>query len=429
MPEFLKLLAPDDARNLLLGSIEHSIKEIELVPIQSCLDRIVAEDVKAPHPLPEFVRSTVDGYALQAKDGFGATDSQPAYLTLRGEVQMGAAPELNITPGTCALIHTGGMLPAGADAVVMLENTQKANAGEIEILRSVAEGENVIAVGEDVRLGQIVIGKGCRVRPAEIGGLVALGITELRVFRKIRVGLIATGDEVIPPENLTQLGQVRDINTYTLRALVDKFGGESFSYGILPDKTKALTKAASQALAENDLIIITAGSSASARDMTAEVIQSLGRPGVIVHGINTKPGKPTILGVCNGKAVIGLPGNPVSALVNGYLFVLPAMQKIISELPRASARITAQLSVNLASQAGREDWWPVKLTSLEKDKSNQLLNSSLAISEKLNLIYKAEPIFGKSNLIFNLVAADGLLRVPSDSTGLEAGAVADVLLI
>jgi molybdopterin molybdotransferase len=163
------------------------------------------------------------------------------------------------------------------------------------------------------------------------------------------------------------------------------------------------------------MVIITAGSSASTRDMTADVIRSLGEPGVLVHGINTRPGKPTILGVCNGKAVIGLPGNPVSALVNGYLFVVPVIERLMGASPRPKPIVTARLTVNLSSQAGREDWWPVKLTYHQKSKIENLPN--------------AEPIFGKSNLIFTLAAADGLLRIPPDATGLSAGESVDVLLI
>jgi molybdopterin molybdotransferase len=264
---------------------------------------------------------------------------------------MGDAPAFDIGPGQCALIHTGGMLPNGADAVVMLEYTQTIVGArssrpvspvnqergdptptlptEIEICRAVADGENVIRIGEDVTQGQIVQAKGSLMRPAEIGGLLALGITSLRVVSKVKVGLISTGDEVIDPSQSPRPGQVRDINSYTLGALVEKSGGVAKLYGIVTDQFQALREAAAQALSECDIAVITAGSSASTRDMTADVIRSLGEPGVLVHGINTRPGKPTILGVCNGKPVIGLPGNPVSALVNGYLFVVPVIEKML----------------------------------------------------------------------------------------------------
>jgi molybdopterin molybdotransferase len=429
MPEFLTLLPPEEARALLLSHLSAPTPAVETIDVISSLNRVAAEDIHAPHPLPQFPRTTVDGYAVRARDTFGATDSLPAYLTLIGEVPMGDAPAFEIGAGQCALIHTGGMLPNGADAVVMLEYTQLVvGAGsprpgrddlaptktEIEISRAVAEGENVIRVGEDVAQGQLVLPRGGLMRPAEIGGLLALGITSVRVVRKIRVGLISTGDEVIEPSQSPQPGQVRDINSYTLGALVEKSGGEAVRYGVFRDRFEVLKDAAARALAECDAVVITAGSSASTRDITADVIRSLGEPGILVHGINTRPGKPTILGVCGGKAVIGLPGNPVSALVNGYLFVAPVIEKLLGAPPKPKATVFARLTVNLPSQAGREDWWPVKLIVNRK-------------SELVN--YAAEPIFGKSNLIFTLAGADGLLRIAPDATGLSAGEIVEVMLI
>lgn len=415
MPEFLTLLPPDQAREKLLSHLSKAKVASESVAVDSAVGRVTADDVVAPHPLPEFPRTTVDGYAVRARDTFGATDSLPTYLNLIGEVPMGDEPSFEIEAGQCALIHTGGMLPHGADAVVMLEYTQQivgvgSSRPEIEIFKSVADGENVIRIGEDVAKDQRVISKGTVLRPAEIGGLMALGITSLRVATEPRIGLISTGDEVIEPDQHPRPGQVRDINSYTLAALVEKSGGVAIRHGILGDSFEVLKEAAAKALRECDVVIITAGSSASTRDMTAEVIRQLGEPGVLVHGINTRPGKPTILGVCNGKAVIGLPGNPVSALVNGYLFVVPVIEKLMGALPKPKATLRAQLTVNLPSQAGREDWWAVKLKAE-------------------NGIWIAEPIFGKSNLIFTLTAADGLLKIHPDATGLSAGEMVDVVLI
>jgi molybdopterin molybdotransferase len=417
MPEFLTLLPPDEGRALLLSHLSGREVGSEPIDVPSALGRVTAEDVRAPHPLPEFPRSSVDGYAVRARDTFGASESLPAYLTLIGEVPMGAAPTFSLQSGECALIHTGGMLPANADAVVMLEYTQVAaaspgTAAEIEVLRAVAEGENVIRVGEDVAEGMVILPRGRVIRPAEIGGLMALGILSLRVAKRVRVAILSSGDEIVPPTQRPQPGQVRDINAYTLGALVRKSGGEAVFYGIVADEKNALRAVAERALAECDMVVITAGSSASTRDMTAEVINSLGAPGVLVHGINTRPGKPTILGVCDGKAVIGLPGNPVSALVNGYLFVAPVIEKLLGQsVERPRPYVQARLTVNLPSQAGREDWWPVRLIASGEGE------------------YLAEPIFGKSNLIFTLVAADGLLRIPPAATGLSAGEIVHVRMI
>lgn len=410
MPEFLRLLPPDEGREILLSHLSALDPDSELIDTLRALDRVSAQEVLAPHPLPEFPRSTVDGYAVRARDSFGATDSLPSYLELIGEVPMGDVPGFGLQSGQCALIHTGGMLPAGGDAVVMLEYTQAARAGEIEILRSVAEGDNVIRVGEDIAAGQAVIARGVRLRAAEIGGLLALGILKVHVARKPRVGLVSSGDELTPPGDHPRRGQVRDINAYTLSALVTKAGGEAVLYGIVRDQLEELEQTAGRALAECDVVVITAGSSASTRDMTSRAISSLGTPGVLVHGVNTRPGKPTILGACNGKAVIGLPGNPVSALVNGTLFLQPVIQRLLGEILRPHPTVLARLSVNLSSQAGREDWIPVKLSRMDDSG------------------WQAEPIFGKSNLIFTLVAADGLLRIPPDATGLSAGEMIEVLL-
>ncbi|MBV6400686.1 MAG: Molybdopterin molybdenumtransferase [Anaerolineales bacterium] len=438
MPEFLTLLPPDEARALLLSHLPAGTVDSEPVNVIASVGRVLAEDIRAPHSLPEFERSTVDGYAVRARDTFGASDSQPAYLTLIGEAPMGDAPAFEIEPGQCALIHTGGMLPGGAKAVVMLEYSQKishrghresgeeqtrisensarsaATNLEIEIFRAVAEGENVIRVGEDVVAGQAILPKGRVMRPAEIGGLLALGITSARVGRLVRVGLISTGDEIVDPSQHPHAGQVRDVNSYTLSALIEKSGGVAKRFGIIRDQFEALKDAAARALSECDMVVITAGSSASTRDMTADVIRSLGEPGVLVHGINTRPGKPTILGVCEGKAVIGLPGNPVSALVNGYLFVVPVIEKLLGALPGPKPTVPARLTVNLPSQAGREDWWPVNL----------IVNRQSSIVN-----YEADPVFGKSNLIFTLANADGLLRIPPDATGLSAGELVEVILI
>ncbi len=324
---------------------------------------------------------------------------------------MGTATEQTLLSGQCLLIHTGGMLPDGADAVVMLEYSQSVRPGEIEIQRSVASGENVIQIGEDVRENQVVIRQGVRIRPAEIGGLMALGIQKIRVTKKIKVGIISSGDEIIPPDCQNQPGKVRDVNSFTLASLVSQTGGTPVIYGIVPDDFDLLKTTATNSLKECDVVVITAGSSASTRDMTADVIDSLGKPGVLVHGINTRPGKPTILGICEGKAIIGLPGNPVSALINGYLFVVPLIEKILGISERKILPVVkARLSLNLASQAGREDWQPVKLTPVDSG-------------------WLAEPVFGKSNLIFTLVAADGMIKIHPDANGISAGELVDVHLM
>jgi molybdopterin molybdotransferase len=414
MPEFLNLLPPTQALDLLLGQLRPH-PQTEEIATADALQRVLAEPVVAATPLPPFARTTVDGYAVLARDTYGASESLPSYLTLAGEISMGTSPELSLQTAQCALIHTGGMLPKGADAVVMLENTQIARAGEVEILKAVAVGENVIAEGEDVRVGEQVIPAGVTLRAAEIGGLMALGITRVRVGRRPRVGILSSGDEVVSPELETKPGQVRDVNAYTLSALVQEVGGIPQRFGIVPDRAEALQSAAREAMAGCDLLVITAGSSASTRDLTAQVISQLGSPGVLVHGVNVRPGKPTILAVCDGKAVIGLPGNPVSALVIATLFVKPILRAMQGEqMPRPHPRVAAILTVNLASQAGREDWIPVRL--VEQSQPGKYRQ------------FQADPVFGKSNLIFTLARADGYVRIDPDATGLSAGDSVEVIL-
>jgi len=407
--EFLNLIAPDEALRRLLQHLVVNPKPEDILTTQA-LGRVTASPVLAPHPLPEFRRSTVDGYAVRAADTYGAGESLPAYLNLIGEVQMGQSTDLVLGPAQCALIHTGGMLPRNADAVVMVENTQGSRPAEVEILHAVAVGENLIKTGEDVSQGEEVIPTGRRLRPAEIGGLMALGFTQVKVAQRPRVGIISSGDEVVPPEQRPLPGQVRDVNSYTLAAVVEQVGGEVVHYGIIPDTREAMLETAKRAHRECDVVVITAGSSVSVRDLTAEVIAELGQPGVLVHGVNIRPGKPTILGVCDGKAVIGLPGNPVSALVNVTMFVAPVVKSLLGEsLEHPKPTVTARLLVNLASESGREEWVPVRL---------------LATSDG----WEADPVFGKSNLIFTLARADGLVRVVPDATGLSAGEMVEVLL-
>jgi len=411
MPEFLRLLPPPEALKLFLRAFPEDLKpQPEWIKTERALGRITAGAVVAASPLPPFRRSTVDGYAVRAEDTFGASPSQPAYLRLAGEVLMGRAAELELRPGQAATVHTGGMIPEGADAVVMLEDTQRAAQDEIELVKAAAVGQNVLQAGEDVQPGEVVIEAGSLLRPQEIGGLLALGRTELEVARRPSVAILSTGDEVVPPKAEPGPGQVRDVNSYTLSALVEKAGGIPQRYGIIPDQIEALRQAARRAHAESDMVLIAAGSSVSVRDITADVIQELGPPGVLVHGVALRPGKPTILAVCGRVPVVGLPGNPVSALVVAGLFAMPALRRLLGfRGPSWPATLTAALAANVASVAGREDYLPVRL---------EVAPEGLL----------AQPVHGRSNLIFTLVRADGLVRIPAEATGLEKGERVEVRL-
>jgi molybdopterin molybdotransferase len=402
MPEFLKLTPVQPALQILLNQMHVSVKTERISAIDA-LGRVTAKSVHTPLPLPPFPRSTVDGYAVRAEDTFGASESLPAYLRLIGEILMGSSPGFDINPGEVGLIHTGGMLPASCTAVVMLEYTQKVGEDTVEVLRPVALGENIINVGEDVLIGEDVISTGVRIRSAEIGGLAAIGIEKLEVAKKPIIGIISTGDEVVSQEMKLSPGQVWDVNSYSLSALIDHAGGIPKRYGVFPDQLDIIEKLCCTAIEECDALVITAGSSASARDLTATVINHLGSPGVLVHGVNIKPGKPTILAICNNKVVVGLPGNPVSALVIARLFLVPVIESLLG-LSNIGFRpkILAELTNNIPSVAGREDW----------------VSARLSINQQK---YQVEPIFSKSNLIFSLVRGNCMIRIPADATGIAAG--------
>lgn len=409
MTELFTVLTPPEAWRKLRGHLQPQVVS-ERIPTQDALDRALAVPLAAPHDLPTFPRATVDGYAVRAADTYGASASLPAYLTVVGEVAMGRRAELHLNVGQAAVVHTGGMIPSGADAVVMVEHTQMVDEASLEVYRPVAVGENVIQVGEDVRAGEVLFPAGHRLRPQDIGGLMALGVTHVEVARRPRVAILSQGDEVVPPEAEPEPGQVRDVNSYTLAALTRRAGGEPLlKWGILPDRLEALQAAAREAHTQAEVVVFTAGSSVSVRDMTAQVIGGLGTPGILTHGVSVKPGKPTILAVCDGKPVFGLPGNPVSAMVIFQLFVAPTIALLMGAEVPPERNVSARLARNIASQTGREDYVPVRL------------------EQRAGEVW-AEPVFGKSNLIYTLVRADGLVRVPLDSNGLSEGETVEVRL-
>ena len=315
---------------------------------------------------------------------------------------------MQLSVGQVAGAYTGGMLANGADAVAMVEHTQTVDESTIEVLRPVASGENVVQVGEDIRVGDTVIRKGRNVRPEDIGGLLALGITEVEVARRPRVAIVSTGDELVPPNSSPGPGQVRDINTYTISALVEQSGGVPLPIAMVPDDYEAQRAAAARGLSEGDVLVFSAGSSVSSRDLTAAVFADLGEPGVLAHGIAHKPGKPTLIAILNGKPAFGLPGNPVSAMVVFDMVVRPTVYALLGcTLPPEPRTVKARLQRDIPSVAGREDHVQVRL-----------------ITE--NGLIQADPVFGKSNLIYTVVRADGSVTVPLDKGGLYAGEEVDV---
>ncbi len=405
--ELFDVVSPETALARLL---EAGLPEprAETVPLSSAAGRVSAQPVRAPEPSPSFDRSLMDGFAVRASDTFGATESLPAALTVIGEVPMGAPPTRGIAPGEAMLIHTGGMLPPGSDAVVMVEHTEWIDDRMIEVMRPVAARDAVIRRGDDVAEGAVIIHRGARLRSQDLGGLAALGVTHVSVAQAPIVGLIATGDEVVPPDQTPEPGEVRDVNSITLTVEVERAGGVARTYGIVPDVRAALATVVRDAQRECDIVVVSAGSSVSTRDHTADVIGSLGTPGILAHGLALKPGKPSIVALAGGKPVFGLPGNPVSALVVFDLLVAPTIRRLQgapADSPESPLRV--RLARNVASTAGRLDFIPARLT------------------ERDGCLW-AEPIFGASNLIFTLVRADALVRIPADANGLQAGAFVDI---
>ena len=336
MREFFNVVPPDEALATLLDRLDVSVRG-EVVQTAQALGRVTAEDVVSPEDMPPYPRSTMDGYSVRARDTFGASESLPAFCDVVGEVAMGLQPQVSLSTGQAAVAYTGGMLAEGADAVVMVENTQRVGDGSIEILRPVAPGENVIQVGEDAKAGETVISKGQLIRPQDVGVFFGLGITQVAVAERPRVAIISTGDELVSPEKTPGPGQVRDINSYSVASLVEDAGGVPIQIGLVPDDYALQREAAVDGLRRGDVLVFSAGSSVSNRDMTVQVLDELGEPGVLVHGIAHKPGKPTIVALVDDKPAFGLPGNPVSAMIVFGILVRPVIQALMG---RTEAPVT-----------------------------------------------------------------------------------------
>jgi molybdopterin molybdotransferase len=379
----------------------------ETVTLNAAAGRVPVEEIHARHPLPGFDRSSVDGFAVRAQDTFGATDAIPAYLRLSGVVKMGAAADATVGPQTAVAVPTGGMLPTGADAVVMIEHTQEAMPGTIEVTRPVAPGEGIVRGDEDLAPGATIVGPGRALRPQDLAMLAACGIVELAVHARPRVSIIATGDEIVSPETPSLApGHVRDALSVSIGALVAEAGGEARTSAIVPDDRSALQDTLGRAAGDSDLIVICAGSSVGGRDETAAAVAGLPQAEIWCHGLAIKPGKPTLLAHSEGIPIIGLPGNPRSALVVFRLIGMPLVRRVggLTVEPRRGT-VRARLSRNLPSAAGRLDVVQVRLDGQQ-----------------------AEPLFGPSALLSVLTRADGYLIVPEDANGLSDGEAVDVFV-
>jgi len=375
--------------------------QAESVSIIDASGRVLHQDIISSGDVPGFDRSTVDGYAVCASDTFGCSESIPAVLTLLGEIPMGESAELKITPGTCAYVSTGGEIPDGADAVVMVEHSEDYGSGLTGIQKPAAPGNNMIFKGDDVSAGDTVLLAGTKITPHDVGILSALGCNEVSVCVKPVVGIISTGDELVPPSETPRSGQVRDINTPMLLAAVSRYGTEVKDFGIVRDDEPAIRFAVLSAAESCDIVLISGGSSAGARDMTARIIESEGE--LLLHGIAMKPGKPTILGTVNDKPVFGLPGHPVAAYLVTELFVQPLIAGFTGAAVKQRTTV-ARISEAISSNHGRAEYIPVRLDRVSSDTAGT-----------------AYPIRGKSGLITSLAGVDGYICIPRDCEGLAAG--------
>lgn len=377
----------------------------ENVGLLEASGRVLAKTVVAPEDLPSFPKAAMDGYAVRAQDTFGASPGMPQYLTLQGEVAIGTIPDKAIMPGEALRLPTGGMLPQGADAVVMLEYTAEHPDQTLEVRRPVAPGENVLQPGEDVRRGEMLFPAGWRLRPQDVGLLAALGIITVPVHRRPLVAIISSGDEIVPVSQPPGPAQVRDSNAYLVAAQVEEAGGEPFLWGIVADDYLSLKNALAGAVAEADLILISGGSSVGARDLTLKALQDLPGAEVLVHGVSIRPGKPTILAAVGGKPLLGLPGHPASAALVMHILGQPLLARLTGAQQATSAlgrTIKAKLSRNLAGASGREDFVRVRLR-LEDE------------------VLWADPVLGPSGLLSPMVKSDGLVIIPLGVEGLNQG--------
>lgn len=379
----------------------------DAVPLSEALGRVLSEDVTAREYVPDFDRSSVDGYAVRAADTFGCTESIPAILPLEKEILMGEGADFALTPGYCATIPTGGATPRGADAIVMVEYTEDYGDGTIGILKPAAPGQNMVFRGDDVRPGKPVLARGSVLSPQDIGALAALGIAEVPVRKTPRVGILSTGDELVPPAAKPEPGQIRDVNGGLLEAMLTGFGVKAVPYGIVRDDEALLRAAVERALHECDAVVLSGGSSVGVRDAASRVIESFGP--LLFHGLAIKPGKPTILGACGNKPIVGLPGHPVAVFFAARLLVLPLIGRLAGRTA-AVKTVRAFLTENVSANHGRAFYCACRL----KAENGALL---------------AEPIRAKSGLVTSLSGADGYFCIERDCEGRMQGEEVPVVLL
>jgi molybdenum cofactor synthesis domain-containing protein len=400
MTPFKQLITYEEALERIRKSIK-PIKRTETVPIENVLDRVLAEDIVANIAVPPFNRAAMDGYAVKAEDTYGASSSKPRTLKLVQTLHAGESSNKALGSGECIQVATGSSIPKGADAVVMVELTERSN-GSVDVLEPLHMGENISPLGEDIEEGKLILERGEQLSPAKIGVLAALGKKEVRVYSKPRVAIVPTGTEIREIGSVLEEGQVYDVNSYTLTPVVNKNGAIPVKVSAVPDEVEELKKVIKK-LVDYDIIVFSGGSSVGERDLLSDVIQELGE--VIFHGIQIKPGKPTLFALVDGKPVFGMPGYPTSCLNNAYLLLLPAVRQMARLPPKTERTVKVALAKRLISSSDRTQFLTVKVRTGH-----------------------AYPVFKHSGAITSMAEADGYIILPINIDTIEKGQEVTVFL-
>ncbi len=400
MKPFGALLPFEEAKKVVETNIK-PVSRIEMVGIDDASGRVLAEDIVATLSIPSFDRAAMDGYAVKAKDSFNSGQFKPKVLNLIGEMHAGDTPQQKVKTGECIKIATGAMMPAGADAVVMVEDTEAENS-KVKVFKSAYPGANVGRKGEDIKKGASVLKRGFVLEPGRVGVLASQGITRVKVYEKPRVAVLPTGEEVIEVGKKLKMGQLYDINSHTISSVVKANGGIPLRVGIAGDNLDELKSTIGEAL-KSDLVILSGGSSVGERDLLVDVLKGWGE--ILFHGIQVKPGKPTIFAMIEGKPLMGMPGYPTSCLINTYLFILPAIRKMAHLPPRKGEKVEAKLSRRVPGSVGRRQFLTVKIVDGE-----------------------AVPVFKESGAITSVAEADGYIEIAQNIDLLEKGEPVTVTL-
>lgn len=402
----LQVVSSEQAKSIILSAFSSLSVKRENLPLQQCTGRVLAEDIIAPEDIPGFTRSSVDGYAVFASDTFGCSETLPTLLWQAGSVEMGHAPCTALPRGQCIYVPTGGQLPEGSDAMVMIEHAEDYGDGTIGVLKPAAPGQYCVFRGDDIKAKQLVLHKGKLLQPHDIGTLAALGIEQVPVACLPLVGILSSGDELVPIGHTPAQGQIRDVNTHLLHAAVETAGCKAKDFGICPDDRTQMLDTVAQMANTCDILLLSGGTSVGKKDMAPTVIAGLGS--ILFHGIAVKPGKPTLCGIIQGKPMFGLPGHPAAAYFVFREFVMPLLFTMQGRSAALPIMLQARLLASIPSNHGREEFIAVRI-------------------EYENNAYTATPLYGKSGLIALLSSANGYIRVPRNLEGLHKGEFVPVI--